>query len=412
MPPGARAATSPVGVESSELGVVLHVIRDLEYAGSDPEVAEWLRLGAGTFEDLDAALAWLARVAPAPTGAAAPSTKIGTRRRPTPLPAGEVTSLSDVPVEAEQSSAVSELELREALLSTVAGQDDAVSLLASGVARHISKQFPRKPFSAMLIGPTAVGKTTAAETIPAALTALSEVKWDFIRLDMGEFSEKHSVARLTGAPPGYLGYGDECLASLLAGNPHMVVLFDEMEKAHPSVGMTIMNLLDRGRLDTERYGSVTATEAIVLFTSNLGADEIETGPWDDRDGRTHLLRHGFPPELVGRFGEILTFTNLSSEALVAVAVRSVATVAADYGVHVEWVAPAYLGDVLMRTRGNRLGVRAIEYLVDADLGEQFAGLDSDRARIDYEGVGIVHAAVEDDHFREGASIDDRDADSS
>lgn len=399
LPPGTYPVAGRIGVENTEQGLHLFVDRSHTYVGDDAEVAEWLQRGERVFPDLNAALAWLEDVAPASNVSTSDPIHSGAQARPSSSAPSEVTSLSNVPVEGECVRRVSEIDFRNQLLARVAGQDYAVSRLGARVARHVNKPFPRRPDSTVLIGKTAVGKTTAAETIPEALTSLTRKEWEFIRLDMGEFSEKHSVARLIGTPPGYIGYGDECLASRLARNGDVVVLFDEIEKAHPAVLFTIMNLLDKGRLDTERYGRVRATKAVLLFTSNLGADEIGGDVRDDLEGRSHLLRHGLAPELVGRFSEIVTFTELSPEALVEVTTRSVMTVAADYGVRVEWIAPEYLGDVLRRMRGNRLGVRAIEYLVDADLGEQFADFDAERAQIYYQGAGVV-CAITDPHERD------------
>jgi hypothetical protein len=388
MPAGTRPAVARIGVEADNHGLALYVRLGLTYAGDNPEVADWIRDGVRRFDNLGSLVGWIEQVTP--NEPRIPSATLPeVRERPAPLPAARLTSLEEVSVELPFSNAVSELDMQSMLMTSVAGQDAALAILAARIALHTNKQFPRKPYSAMMIGPTAVGKTTTAERVAESLTALSASEWDCIRLDMSEFSEKHSVSRLIGAPPGYIGYGDECLASRLARNSSTVVLFDEIEKAHPAVLFTVMNLLDRGRLNSERYGVVTANKAILLFTSNMGAGDIHGKDHGDRAGRAHLLRYGLAPELVGRFGDIVTFTELSSDALAEIVARSVSTIAADYGVQIEWIDPAYLSNLLQRLDGNRLGVRAIEYLVDADLGEQLAGLESERGRVDFHGTPVV-----------------------
>lgn len=389
MPAGTEPAVARVGVESSNDDVKFFVTLGLSYTGDDPEVAEWIRKGVKRFDSLGSLTKWIARE-PSSEPVILSETLPEIELRPTPLPVGTVTSLGQVSVQSPASNAVSELDLYTMLRESVAGQEPAISTLAARVALHVNKPFPRKPYSAMMNGPTAVGKTKTAETIASSLADVSGIDWAYTRLDMSEFSEKHSVSRLIGAPPGYIGYGDDSLASRLAGNPNSVVLFDEIDKAHPVVLFTIMNLLDKGRLDSERYGSVTASKAILLFTSNMGATAIDGTPLDDRAGRMHLLQHGLAPELVGRFADILTFTQLDSEALAEIAALSVSTIAADYGVQIEWIDPSYLSNVLQRLGKNELGVRAVEYLIDADLGEQLAALNFEWARVEFDGTALVH----------------------
>ncbi|MET3937028.1 AAA family ATPase [Arthrobacter sp. OAP107] len=388
MPLGTIPPTARIGIETTTTGVLLHVDRGLTYTGDDPEIAQWLDEGTRRFQNLSALIEWIAGVIPGednlPLEPVPP-----VNQRPPMLAVNTVTNLADVSVQAPALNAVTETALKSLLLASVVGQHAALTILATRIALHATKEFPRKPYSAMLIGPTGVGKTSAAEAIAEALDTIGSDTWSYIRLDMGEFTEKHSVSRLVGAPPGYIGYGDRSLASELARNGKAVVLFDEIEKAHPAVLVTIMNLLDKGRLDSERYGGTNASTAVLLFTSNLGAAELDDRTHNDQTGRTHLLRHGVAPELVGRFGDVVAFTELNSDALAEIAARSVVTVAADYGVHLEWIDPAYLSNLLQRLDGNQLGVRTLEYLAEADLGTEFAALPSKSARIAFDGQAHV-----------------------
>lgn len=377
MPSGTVPGTARIGIESSGPGARLYVHRGLAYTGSDEEIRRWLLDGVRRFESLDDLLSWLGR-AVGPIGARPAAHRGASRPGPgsrpvVPAPAN-VTELDEVEAPADAAAPPTAEDLLELLRARVLGQDAALAALASAVAQHARKSFPRRPLSAMLVGPTGVGKTETAETLARTLSELGHGDWHALRLDMAEMSERFAVSRLVGAPPGYIGYGDDSLASHLARHPRQVVLFDEVDRAHPDVVTALMNLVDAGRLDSARYGAVTARQAILLFTTNLGAAElpvIHDGD-GDRLGRDHLLRHGMAPELVARFGTVAVYGPLTASALAAVAARAVGTVAADYGVAVRHVAPAYLSRLLGRTTGSGLGVRAIEHAADAELGRGFA----------------------------------------
>jgi len=377
MPPGTTPPTARLGIESIADGALLHVDRGLAYNGADAEVRRWLVDGTRRFVSVPELLGWLDRVA-GPRRETARRPAVDDRPSPDLRPAllapADVTALDDVTVPEAGPTAPEAADLLDRLREQVVGQDDALTALAAAVAQHARKTFPRRPLSAMLIGPTGVGKTQTAETLARVLSDLGRTDWRVLRLDMTEFTERYAVSRLVGAPPGYIGYGDDSLATRLAAHPRHVVVFDEIDRAHPEVVTALMNLLDAGRLDSTRHGSVTATEAVLLFTSNLGAARLPAASALDADraGRAHLLRHGMAPELVARFGVVTLFGPLDAPALAAVAARAVGVVAADYGVAVGHIDPAYLSRVLARVTGNGLGVRAIEHLVDAELGASLA----------------------------------------
>lgn len=391
MPRGTVPRSARIGIESSDGDARLYVDRGLTYQGADDEVRRWLMDGVRRFEGLDALLTWLERVVG--TVAATPSPATGARpmgeRRPVVSAASLVTDLDDVDAPVDGPAAPSAEDLLERLREEVLGQDAALTTLAAAVAQHARKPFPRRPLSAMLIGPTGVGKTQTAETLARVLSDLGHAEWRVLRLDMAEMSERFGVSRLVGAPPGYIGYGDDSLAGRLARHPRHVVIFDEIDRAHPDVVTALMNLVDAGRLDSARYGAVTARHAVLLFTTNLGAAELpDVTDADDagRIGRAHLLRHGMAPELVARFGAVTVFGPLPASALAAVAARAVGTVAADYGVAVRHVAPAYLTRLLARTTGTGLGVRAVEHAVDAELGAGFAAHRGERVLVTEDGA--------------------------
>lgn len=398
LPAGSAPDHARIGIESTSEQVLLHVDRGTRYTGDDPEVSAWLLAGTKRFTDLNRLVAWLSdKLSPtypsAAAGTAVPPPHLARTspgdadtgpvvahdQRPEVATPAAVTDLARVQVAAVTDSRVDPDDLTREIRREVIGQDVAAGTLATAVARHTGKTHPRRPVTIMLLGPTAVGKTLAAQAVARITGELSGGDWEFLRLDMSEFSERFSVSRLLGAPPGYIGYGDGSLASRLASNPRQVVLFDEIDKAHPAVLSTLMNLMDAGRLDAATSGAVTAEQAALIFTSNLSALTLPTAvdaADADRAGRTHLLQHGMTPELVGRFTNVCIFQPLPATALAAVTARGVCTVAADYGLQVTLIDPDYLTDVLSRAQTSTIGVRAIEHLVDAELGPQFAALRS------------------------------------
>ncbi|MCZ4500870.1 MAG: clpB, partial [Marmoricola sp.] len=389
MPLGSSAAAARIGVGPAGSGRALYVERGMTYAGDEEEVGAWLTEGVLYFPNFGALWEWAAtafrQIVPPP-----PSAVVPVSQRPSVPNLLTVTDLDSVEAPTAVDRSVSEIDLRSAVLTHISGQEVAVSKLAAGIARHVGKRYPRKPYSALLMGKTSVGKTETTRVLAEALSELTGSAWEFVRLDMAEFSERFSVTRIVGAPPGYVGHGDgNDLASRLAANPRTVVLFDEFEKASPVVWQSLLGLLDRGRLASERHGMVTAEQAVLIFTSNVGAD-IDSEHLGDEDAARAVLRHhGLAPELVGRFGNVVAFADLSTDAMAEIAARSVSLIAADFGIELTWISPAYLTDLLQRLVGNNFGVRMVEYLVEADLGEQFGAWSQSEARVEFDGVPVL-----------------------
>lgn len=217
------------------------------------------------------------------------------------------------------------LRLDEALHARVIGQDDAVTRVAEAVLRsRAGIQDPNRPVgSFMFLGPTGVGKTELAK-------ALAETLFDderaMVRIDMSEYMEKFSVSRLIGAPPGYVGYEEGGqLTEAVRRKPYSVVLFDEIEKAHPDVFNTLLQLLDDGRLTDSQGRTVDFKNAIIIMTSNLGSDIILNGAGDHGEIRADarkrvdaLLKTSFRPEFLNRLDEIVYFTQLSEKEIASV----------------------------------------------------------------------------------------------
>jgi ATP-dependent Clp protease ATP-binding subunit ClpB len=207
------------------------------------------------------------------------------------------------------------LRMEEQLGKRVVGQADAVKAVATAVRRaRAGLQDPNRPIgSFMFLGPTGVGKTELTK-------ALAEFLFDddnaLIRIDMSEYMEKHSVARLIGAPPGYVGYEEGgALTEAVRRRPYQVVLFDEIEKAHPDVFNVLLQVLDDGRLTDGQGRTVDFRNTLIIMTSNLGAEILVNQPEGQdtdavRDQVMAIVRASFRPEFLNRVDEIILFHRL------------------------------------------------------------------------------------------------------
>jgi ATP-dependent Clp protease ATP-binding subunit ClpB len=211
------------------------------------------------------------------------------------------------------------VHMEDRISERVIGQDEAISAISNAVRRARSGlQDPNRPIGSFIfMGPTGVGKTELAK-------ALSEFIFDseqaMVRIDMSEYMEKHSVARLIGAPPGYVGYEEGgYLTEAVRRRPYSVVLFDEIEKAHPEVFNVLLQILDDGRMTDGHGRTVDFKNTIIIMTSNVGSNWIqELGAYDRKEMEnrvTEALRAGFKPEFLNRIDEIIIFHNLTTDQL-------------------------------------------------------------------------------------------------
>jgi ATP-dependent Clp protease ATP-binding subunit ClpB len=210
------------------------------------------------------------------------------------------------------------LRLDEILHERVIGQDQAVQLVADAVIRARSGiRDPRRPIGSFIfLGPTGVGKTELGKTLAAALFDSED---NTVRLDMSEYQERHTVSRLVGAPPGYVGYEEGGqLTEAVRRKPYSVVLLDEIEKAHPDVFNTLLQVLDDGRLTDAQGRQVDFRNTVVIMTSNIGSHHLLDGVTGDgeikpepRDRVMGELRAHFRPEFLNRVDDIVLFTPLS-----------------------------------------------------------------------------------------------------
>ncbi|MDQ3006359.1 MAG: ATP-dependent chaperone ClpB, partial [Chloroflexota bacterium] len=230
------------------------------------------------------------------------------------------------------------IHMEEGLHQRVIGQDDAVRVVANAVRRtRAGLQDPNRPIGSFIfLGPTGVGKTELAR-------ALAEFMFDderaMIRIDMSEYQEKHTVSRLIGAPPGYVGYEEGGqLTESVRRRPYSVVLFDEIEKAHPEVFNVLLQLLDDGRLTDGQGRTVDFRNTVVIMTSNLGNQLWEGGRTVTREEITRVLQNHFRPEFLNRIDEIVIFHALGREhiaKIVDIQIRHVAKLLTDKGYHLE-----------------------------------------------------------------------------
>src|SRR5690606_28145033 len=213
------------------------------------------------------------------------------------------------------------LRLSEILHKRVIGQDEAVELVSDAVIRaRAGIKDPRRPIgSFMFLGPTGVGKTELAKALAENLYDSEE---NIIRIDMSEYMEKHSVARLIGAPPGYIGYDEGGqLTEAVRRKPYAVILFDEIEKAHPDVFNVLLQVLDDGRITDAQGRTVDFKNTIIIMTSNLGSRHLldgvvgDTIPETVRESVFAELRKAFRPEFLNRIDENILFKPLTLEEI-------------------------------------------------------------------------------------------------
>ena len=212
------------------------------------------------------------------------------------------------------------LHLEDILHRRVIGQDEAVTKVSDAILRsRAGIRDPKRPIGSFLfLGPTGVGKTELAK---ALAEALFDDEHNIVRIDMSEYMEKYSVSRLIGAPPGYVGYEEGGqLTEAVRRRPYSVVLFDEVEKAHPDVFNVLLQVLDDGRITDSQGRTVDFKNTIIILTSNLGSDLILEGIGENgeiseeaRDGVTQLLRRSFRPEFLNRLDEIVFYKPLTRE---------------------------------------------------------------------------------------------------
>ncbi len=290
------------------------------------------------------------------------------------------------------------LHMEENLHHRVVGQDEAIRVVSNAVRRsRAGLQDPNRPLGSFIfLGPTGVGKTELAR-------ALAEFQFDderaMIRIDMSEYQEKHTVSRLIGAPPGYVGYDEGGqLTEAVRRRPYSVVLFDEIEKAHPEVFNVLLQLLDDGRLTDGQGRTVDFRNVVVIMTSNLGNTLWENGHRVSRDEITRVLQERFRPEFLNRIDEIVVFHPLGKEHLtgiVDIQLRRVAKLLAEKGFKLEATEAAreYLAEV---GYDPHFGARPLKRAIQRELQDPLAlkilageFKEGDTIKVERGGTGLI-----------------------
>ncbi len=207
------------------------------------------------------------------------------------------------------------LHLKENMKKRVKGQDEAIELVSEAIIRaRAGIKDPNRPIGSFIfLGPTGVGKTEIAKTL--AYELFDDEK-HMIRIDMSEYMEPHSVARLIGSPPGYVGYDDGGqLTEAVRRNPYSIVLFDEIEKAHKDVFNILLQILDDGRITDSQGRTVDFKNTIIIMTSNLGSEHILDKDINAKELVMNELHHTFKPEFINRIDEIIIFNSLSKDVI-------------------------------------------------------------------------------------------------
>lgn len=293
--------------------------------------------------------------------------------------------------------------LEESLKKRIIGQDEAVKLVSAAVRRsrvQISKK--RRPASFIFVGPTGVGKT---ELVKVLSEELFDKQNPLIRLDMSEFMEKHNVARIIGAPPGYVGY-DEAgqLTEKVRRRPYSVVLFDEIEKAHPDVMNILLQILDEGKI-TDAQGRIVSFEStVIVMTSNCGTEQRASSlgfnktPSDIvRDRVMQSLSEFLRPEFLGRVDEVVIFNQLTEEDFVKIAELMLGELKeplAEKGITCLWDEAA-LKLIAHKAHGKQGGARDLRRLIRKEVEDKICSLLVERYANQPAGIQI---SAEDDNI--------------
>lgn len=306
------------------------------------------------------------------------------------------------------------LQMESYLHERVVGQDEAVTLVADAIRRsRAGLADPGRPYGSFLfLGPTGVGKTELSKALAEFLFDSEE---HLIRIDMSEFMEKHSVARLIGAPPGYVGYEQGgYLTEAVRRKPYSVILLDEVEKAHPDVFNVLLQVLDDGRLTDGQGRTVDFKNTVIIMTSNLGSHHIQAmsdEPYEKvKDVVWEELKTAFRPEFLNRIDEVVVFHSLDAKHIQAIAqiqINYLAQRLAERDLHLD-VRPAALAELAKvgfdPVFGARPLKRAVQQYLENPLAKQILEgrfADGDTIEVDYQADDFV--------FDKGEATDELDA---
>ena len=303
-----------------------------------------------------------------------------------------ITSITGIPIERIAGNELERIKGLEATLSArIIGQRDAISRITRSIHRsRAGFKDEKRPIGVFIfVGPTGVGKTLLAKELSRQLF---DENRGLIRIDMSEYGEKHNVARLIGSPPGYVGYGEGGhLTEAVRRHPYSVILFDEIEKAHPDVFNTMLQIFDEGHLTDGSGRRVDFRNTIIIMTSNAGSHEIATQPSrvgyatsannrartnEPREEYHRALERTFAPEFLNRVDEVIIFRKPDMEdieRIVDLELREIVTRAEQLGYRIE-ITPNAKRDLATRGYDEKYGVRALKRLLTDEIEEPLSAL--------------------------------------
>ena len=394
MPVGCTPTTADVGfaVDANSRAAMLYVQRGVTYGGSQADLRLWFAVGEKRFGTFSQLRNWI-QLELGPSYAPANHTAALELVAP---PITDIAAVHDGLRRANRAVVLSEEDLALRLQQRVLGQDRPLRVLAGVICRHHARTQPMRPAVVLAIGPTGVGKTRTAEVLAAELRDFSEgdAGYQYLRLDMSEYAEAHRISQLLGAPQGYIGHNEGSqLLDALRANPRTIVLFDEIEKAHPAILRALMNAMDAGRLSSPTRSAnsrdVDCRKAVFFFSSNIEAaqllDEIESRQSDDSAVEDEICRRrlqaaGIAPEIVGRIGRFLVYRTLSPEKQAEIMALSIAEVGSEYGLKIEKIESSVIVELMGRLQSADFGARPARFLIDEVLGGEFAKVASQHGR--------------------------------
>lgn len=271
-------------------------------------------------------------------------------------------------------------DLKPRMLERIIGQDEAVDKVAKAIKRtRIQLDKRRRPASFIFVGPTGVGKTELVKVLGEELFDATE---PLIRIDMSEYMERHSVSKLIGSPPGYVGFDDAGqLTEKVRRRPYSVILFDEIEKAHPDVMNIMLQILDEGRLNDSQGRSVSFENTVIVMTSNAGSTDKDTGVGFNKtdnevahDKAMKALRDFLRPEFLGRVDEVVVFNQLTEENYASIArlmLDEMRAPLAEQGIELRYSDEA-LRLIAHKAYGHKLGARDIRRVIRSEVEDKIA----------------------------------------
>lgn len=391
---------------------LLYTVQKVHYRGSNTYAKTLFDNQNVAFTSFDQLCSFLQSMAPAPSsGGTAPSPQpqpVRTEIEPNAYTDPEKIEVPDA--DKPQNIIISPEDFQNGCRKKVSGQEEALKSVALMTTNFLGKYYPKRPLSLLFYGPTGVGKTELAKTMCKVINqhAPAGAKYDFQTEDLSQYQEKHSAYRLIGAPPGYVGYGDPTIFDKTFDNPRQILVFDELDKAHPDVLKVLMRAIDEGkhaRNPSEGNSSnfYDLSRCIMIFTSNIEIDQknrnigfssqndetefhdeitpipvgesmedaISTMISNNEKARISMSRQGYLPEVVGRINGFIPFKNLKGNAMIDIAVKAIAEGAAEYGLRLNHISEDIVQFILNKFTSSA-GARTYHTLTDVYLGAHLA----------------------------------------